>query len=52
MLRRSDKAFKGTVDNRALSSLHVESFEITLTVPLNVLLYKLDMALAYARGSN
>ena len=30
--------FKGTIVNRALSSLHVESLEITLTVPLNVCL--------------
>ena len=29
-----DKAFKGTVVNRALPSLHGGSLEITLTVPL------------------
>ena len=28
-----DKAFKGTVMNRALSSLHGDSLEIMLTVP-------------------
>ena len=35
-----DKAFKGTVVNRALSYLHGESLEITLAVPssLNVLM--------------
>ena len=31
---RSDKAFKGTVVNKALPSLHGGSLEITLTVPL------------------
>ena len=30
----SDKAFKGTVVNQALPSLHEGSHEITLTVPL------------------
>ena len=30
----SDKGFKNTVVNRALTSLHLESFEITLKVPL------------------
>ena len=30
----SEKAFKGTVVNRALSSLREESVEIMLTVPL------------------
>ena len=29
-------AFKGTVVNRTLPSLHGGSFEITLTVPLNL----------------
>ena len=31
----SDKAFKVTVVNRAVPSLHGESLEITLTVPSN-----------------
>ena len=31
-----DKAFKGTVVNRALSYLHGESLEITLAVPLSL----------------
>ena len=29
---RSDKGFKGTIDNRSLQSLHGGSLEITLTV--------------------
>ena len=32
----SDKAFKGTVVNRTLSSLHEGSLEITLTVSLSL----------------
>ena len=32
----SDKSFKGTVVNLAVSSLHRGSLEQTLTVPLNV----------------
>ena len=32
----SDKAFKGTVVNRELLSLHGGSLEITLTVPLSI----------------
>ena len=31
-----DNPFKGTVVNRTLPSLHGGSFEITLTVPLNL----------------
>ena len=34
LINYSDKAFKGTFVNRALSSLHGGSLEITLTVPL------------------
>ena len=34
----SDKAFKGTVVNQALTSLHTGSLEITFTVPLTKLL--------------
>ena len=33
---RSDNSFKGTTGNRALSSFHGGSLEITLTVPLNL----------------
>ena len=32
----SDKAFKGTLVNRTLSSLNEDLHEITLTVPLNL----------------
>ena len=33
----SDEAFKGTVVNRTMSSLHGGSLEITLTVPINAI---------------
>ena len=36
---RPDKAFKGTVVNRELSSLHGGSLEITITVPLILLVH-------------
>ena len=36
-----DKAFKSTVVNLALTSLHIWSLDITLTVPLSKLLNNL-----------
>ena len=39
ILDRPDKAFKDTVVNRALPSLHRGSLEITHTVPLNLNFY-------------